>query len=122
MSKKCLITITFLFLISLALTFSLHKATAGEKPAGIFEPSSLMLVESKTRHSIIAAKKRFRITAMTKIFGINGGEITIGELPVPCEAKVQYHPVTYGDPKTLKIVVTDVLPGASTNWSTPMPE
>jgi hypothetical protein len=122
MSKAYLITIAFLFLISLALIFNVPKAIAGEKPAGIYQPSALMLVESKARHSIIADKKRFRITTQTIIIGSNGSEITIGKLLVPCKAKVQYQPATYGDPKALKIVVQSVLSGASANWSTPLPE
>ena len=44
------------------------------------------------------------------------------ELPVPCEAKIQYQPVKYDDPTALKIVVKNIFPGASTDWSTPLPE
>ena len=121
-AKRCLITIAALTLISLTWTFNVPQAAAAEKPAREYQPSALMLVESKDIYSIIASKKLFRITAKTKLFDPNGKEITIRELPVPCNAKIQYQPVKYDDPTALKIVVEDIFPGASTSWSTPLPE
>ncbi len=117
-----MIKIAALSLISLVWTFNVPQEVAAEKTVREYEPSSLMLVESKDIDSIIASRKRFRITAQTKIVDRNGKEITIGDLLVPCQAKIQYHPVKYDDPKALKIVVKDILPGASTSWSTPLPE
>ena len=120
--KKYLITIAALSLISLTWTFNVPQAVAGEKTVREYQPSALMVVESKDRYSIIASKKLFRITTKTEVFGPNGKEITMRELPVPCEAKVQYQPVKYDEPRVLKIVVKNIFPGASTDWSTPMPE
>lgn len=122
MAKKYLITIAVLTLISLTWTFNVPQAVAAEKTHREYQPSALMLVESKDRYSIIASKKLFRITAKTKLFDPNGKEITIRELAVPCNAKIQYQPVKYDDPTALKIVVKDIFPGASTDWSTPLPE
>ena len=120
--KKYLIKIVALTLISLTWTFNLPQAVAGEKTVREYQPSALMVVESKDRYSIIASKKLFRITTKTEVFGPNGKEITMRELPVPCEAKVQYQPVKYDEPRVLKIVVKNIFPGASTGWSTPLPE
>lgn len=120
--KKYLIKIAALSLISLTWAFNVSQAVAAEKPAREYQPSALMVVESKDIYSIIASKKLFRITAKTKLFDPNGKDITIRELPVPCEAKIQYQPVKYDDPTALKIVVKNIFPGASTDWSTPLPE
>jgi len=120
--KKYLIKIAALSLISLTWTFNVPQAVAGEKTVRQYQPSSLMVVESKDIYSIIASKKLFQITAKTKLFDPNGKEITMRELPVPCEAKIQYQPVKYDDPTVLKIVVKNIFPGASTDWSTPLPE
>jgi len=120
--KKYLIKIAALSLISLTWTFNVPQVVSGEKTVREYQPSSLMVVESKDRYSIIASRKLFRITAKTKLFDPNGKEITIRELPVPCEAKVQYQPGKYDDPTALKIVVKDIFPGASTDCSTPLPE
>ncbi|MBU4443914.1 hypothetical protein KJ656_02375, partial [bacterium] len=103
-------------------TFNLPQAVAAEKSTREYQPSALMVVESKDICSIIASKRLFRITTQTKVFGPNGKEITIRDLPVPCEAKVQYEPLQYDDPTALKIVVKNIFPGASTDWSTPLPE
>jgi hypothetical protein len=121
-AKRCLITIAALSLISLTGAFNRSQAAASEKPAREYQPSALMVVESKDIYSIIASKKLFRITPKTKLFDPNGKEITIRELAVPCNAKIQYQPVNYDDPTALKIVVKDIFPGASTSWSTPLPE
>ena len=120
-AKKCLITVAALTLISFACKFIVPQAAA-EKPAREYQPSALMVVESKDIYSIIASKKLFRITPKTRLFDPHGKEITIRELPVPCSAKIQYQPVKYDDPTALKIVVMDIFPGASTSWSTPLPE
>jgi hypothetical protein len=121
--KKHLIKITALTLISLSWAFNLPQALAGgEKAVREYQPSALMVVESKDIYSIIASKKLYQITPKTKIFSPNGMEIPLHELPVPCEAKVQYEPVTYDDPTALKIVVKNIFPGASTDWSIPLPE
>ena len=120
-AKRCLITVAALTLISFAWTFIVPQAAA-EKPAREYQPSALMVVESKDIYSIIASKKLFRITPKTRLFDPHGKEITIRELPVPCNAKIQYQPVKYDDPTALKIVVMDIFPGASTSWSTPLPE
>jgi hypothetical protein len=120
--KKHLIKITALTLISLTWAFNMSHTSAEEKSTKEYQPRALMVVESKDIYSIIASKKLYQITAKTKIFSPNGMEIPLRELPVPCEAKVQYEPVTYDDPTALKIVVKNIFPGASTDWSIPLPE
>ena len=122
MARKYLITLVALSLISLTWAFKVPQTLAVEETPREYQPSALMVVESKDIYSIIASKRLFRITAKTKVIDPNGKEITIRDLPVPCEAKIQYQQVRYDDPAALKIVVMAIFPGASTGWSTPLPE
>ena len=66
--KKHLIKITALILISLSWTFNVSHTSAEEKSTKEYQPSALMVVESKDLYSIIASKKLYQIKTKTKIF------------------------------------------------------
>jgi hypothetical protein len=89
---------------------------------GVYQPSAIMVIQSKEWGLIRTLKSRFVITSGTKITDSRGQALTIRSLPVPCEAEVAYEPYDYGDPVARKIVLRRVFPGASTKWSIPTPE
>lgn len=98
-------------------------ARAAEEGPGEYQPSALMLVEGKAPDKIVASKKFYRVTRETEVFDSTGAKLTLKALPVPCRAKVRYLPSRLGMmPEALRIVVTEVLPGATTQWKMPPPE
>jgi hypothetical protein len=97
-------------------------AIAMEEEIGEYMPSAFMLIEAKSRHSIVASKRQFEIMRETRILNRSGKEIRIQNLPVPCQAQVDYETSPYDDPIALKIRIKKVFPGASTDWSDSMPE
>ena len=95
------------------------KETVAEEIPKEFQPSSCVKIQGKTRDAVLASNMRFLITAQTRVFNHHGQEISIRALPVPCNAKVTYQPKRNSDPEALGIVVTQVLPGATTEWTSP---
>jgi hypothetical protein len=95
---------------------------AAEVP-GAYQPSALMLVEGKARDRIFASKQFYRVTRETEVFDAEGKQLSLQALPVPCRAKVRYVPARAGQmPEALRIVITEVLQGATTAWKMPAPE
>jgi hypothetical protein len=88
-----------------------------------YHPSSLVVIHEKTVNAVRASRMHFLVTARTKILNQEGKKISLRDLPVPCEAKIQYQePIWDSNPQALRIVVTRVFPGASKSWTTPLPE
>lgn len=102
--------------VALLLVFSLSKPIIGS-PEGLVRSGSVK-IEGKTSDSIILAERHFIVTEATTILDVNGKKIQLTNLPVPCEAEIQYRLRMDQDPVTLKIVIKRVLPGSSTMWST----
>ncbi|MFB0521790.1 MAG: hypothetical protein ACETWD_10250 [Desulfatiglandales bacterium] len=102
--------------VALLLVFSLSKPIIGS-PEGLVRSGSVK-IEGKTSDSIILAERHFIVTESTTILDVNGKKIQLTNLPVPCEAEIQYRLRMDQDPVTLKIVIKRVLPGSSTMWST----
>ena len=122
LTKSIFFVTAFLFLCGLGNSFPVPMAIAMEEEIGEYKPSAFMLIEAKSRHSIVASKRRFEIMRETRILDGSGKEIRIQNLPVPCKAQVDYETSAYGDPIALKILIKKVFPGASTDWSDSMPD
>ena len=122
LTKSIFFVTAFLFLFGLGNSFPVPMAIAMEEEIGEYKPSAFMLIEAKSRHSIVASKRRFEIMRETLILDGSGKEIKIQNLPVPCKAQVDYETASYGDPIALKIRIKKVFPGASTDWSDSTPE
>lgn len=122
--KKCFIGITLLlsFLFIAGFLVPAMGAEKAQEGKGIYRPSAIMVIQTKERGLISTKRSRFVITSGTKITDSSGMALTIRSLPVPCEAEVEYEPYPHGDPVARKIVLRRVFPGATTNWSIPMPE
>ena len=122
--KKILILMLLVLSCFLINGIIIGTLEASESPEGIrtYNPSAIMVIQSKDFNIIRTLKNRFAITLETEIIDRSGKVFTLQSLPVPCEAEVTYRPYKYGDDYALKIVIRKVMPGASTNWSQPMPE
>lgn len=116
-NKRFVIQAVFLTWAACLLTGS-YQSLAEEITRG-FQPSAYVKLQRKTPDAVLSSHMRFLITAQTRVLDLRGKEIPILSLPVPCYAKVTYRPVNYSDPEALKIVVTQVLPEATTDWTSP---
>ena len=122
MTRKCFLGAVFLaFIWSLCLSMNAETGAA-ERGIKKYQPSAFMVVQGKFRNAIIASKKRFLLSPRTRIFDKTGEEMDIAELPVPCKAIIEYQPFSYRDPIALKIVVREIFPDATTDWTMPSPE
>ena len=122
-SKKSLMKAFVLSLIFLACLFSgpfLTDSKASEEESEMY---SSVLIKGKYIDAILAYKDmRYTVTQLTKIFDSSGNEMTIADLPVPCRAKIYSQPQVYNDQIAVKIIITEIMPGATTDWYVPMPE
>ena len=121
-TKRYLIKAVVLFLMWGAWIFIGPCAISAEEGKKVFGKSSFVLIQFKYKDAILTSEQRFLITEQTKILDSNGKEMTIRDLPVPCKAKILYQPLTNNDPNVLKIIISQVLPGASTAWPSPVSE
>ena len=122
LTKSIFVVTAFLLICGTEISFPVPMAIAMEEEIGEYTPSAFMLIEAKSMHSIVASKRQFEIMRETRILNGSGKEIRIQNLPVPCQAQVDYETSAYGDPIALKIRVKKVFPGASTDWSDSMPD
>jgi hypothetical protein len=120
--KNIFVAAALLMLFQMGVFLGVSKAIAMEEGVEEYRPSAFMVIEAKSPYSIVASKRQFELTRETQIFDRHGKEIRIQNLPVPCKAQVDYDTSSYGDPVALKIIIKQVFPGASTDWSDPIPE
>lgn len=122
-TKKSLMKAFVLSLIFLAGLFSgpfLTDSKASEEESEMY---SSVLIQGKYIDAILAYKDmRYTVTKLTKIFDSSGNAMTIADLPVPCRAKIYSQPQEYNDPIATKIIITEIMPGATTDWYVPLPE
>ena len=106
------------------MVFLLFNPVIGfaQSPQMGLKRSGSVKIEGKTIDAIIVAERHFIITESTTIMDINGKEIQLNDLPIPCEAKIQYRLRMDQDPVTLKIIIKRVLPGSSTAWTSQVSE
>lgn len=118
-----LLFLVFIFQFYLFIGPDLGFAEApGEEVGKVLVKSALVTIERKTEKDLLTDRQLFLITGATKFFDINGEEISLGDLPVPCKAQIFYEPVKNSDPHALKIIIKEILPGANTAFLPPLPE
>jgi hypothetical protein len=122
-SGKSLMKAFVLSLIFLACLFSGLFLTASKASEEESEGYSSVLIQGKYIDAILAYKDmRYTVTRLTKIFDSSGNAMTIVDLPVPCRAKIYSQPQVHNDQIATKIIITEIMPGATTGWYVPMPE
>ena len=122
-SEKSLMKAFILSLIFLACLSSGPFLTDSKASDEDSERYSSVLIQGKYINAVLAYKDmRYTVTQLTKIFDSSGNAMTIADLPVPCRAKVYSQPQVYNDQIAVKIIITETMPGATTDWYVPMPE
>lgn len=112
----------FIFLIAIALLTG-PQAAAAENPLGEEAiHSSEVLIQAKNRRAVEGVKTRFLVRPETNFFDPSGTRIPLSELPVPCRAKISYHPAGAGEPMAITIHVETVMPGARRGFAPKLPE
>jgi hypothetical protein len=77
--------------------------------------NKLLIIDGKTEHAVMVGERKFVVTGDTVIFNLQGKEIPLIDLAVPCEANVQYRLVMDKSPVVLRLQVQKHLPGASSS-------
>ena len=77
-----------------------------EKKDEIFEST---LIKDKGDYGVLIDGRRYRVTESTIIFDILGKKIPLCDLPIPCEALVEYRVVEEQNPICLRIEVKRLL-------------
>ena len=70
---------------------------------------------------IIVSGLRYALTDTTSVVGITGEPITMNALPIPCEAIITYQPIKRNNPNVIKIILKNVIAGATTAWTVERP-
>ncbi len=70
------------------------------------------LIKDKGDDGIIVDGRRYRVTESTIILDLLGKEIPLCDLPVPCEALVEYQRIDGLDPVCLRIEMRRLLEGS----------
>ena len=92
------ILVVFLVATSI-LMFSQSPAFAGRLK------SATMTIELKTDDAIVSRERQFVVDESTVILDASGRGIELSDLPVPCQAEVEYELRMDQDPLCLKIAV-----------------
>ena len=77
-----------------------------EEKIEILEPA---LIKSKGDNGVIIDGRRYEISESTIILDLLGKEILLCDLPIPCEALVEYRMITERDPVCVRIEVKRLL-------------
>lgn len=67
------------------------------------------LIKSKGDNGVLIDSRRYGISESTIILDLLGKEIPLCDLPVPCEALVEFHMIAGQDPVCLRIEMTRLL-------------
>ena len=99
----------------LMLLFLTGPVTAAESADMGVIRNKLLIIDGKTEHAVMVGERKFVVTGDTAIFNLQGREISLIDLAVPCEANVQYRLIMDKSPVVLRLQVQKHLPGASSS-------
>ncbi|MEA3548203.1 MAG: hypothetical protein U9R66_11140 [Thermodesulfobacteriota bacterium] len=71
--------------------------------------------------TILTSEQRFNIIEETEVL-MGDKEISMDNLPVPCQAQIIFQPLRKNNANVLQIKVLKLLAGASTRWPEQQPE
>jgi len=112
MSRPIVLWVVFLLL----LFFLISKPAIGFSetlPKG-FLRTAVVQVQGKTDHSIILGERHFLLTKKTTFLDLNGKDIALDALPVPCKADIKYLLRMDEDPLLLQLVIKELYPESLT--------
>lgn len=108
------IVLWVLFLVLLFFLISRPAIGFSETlPKGVLRTATVDIV-GKTSYSIIVGERHFQETESTVFLDLNGKNIDLGNLPVPCKADIKYLLRMDQDPLILKVVVIELYPESLT--------
>jgi hypothetical protein len=115
MSRPIVLWVVFLLL----LFFLISKPAIGfseSLPKG-FLRTAIVEVRGKTHHSIFVGERHFLLTEKTTFLDLNGKNMELGDLAVPCKADITYLLRMDEDPLLLKVVVKELYPESLTVYA-----
>lgn len=83
------------------------------------QSSATLTILGKAPDSISAVEWQCEVTEETVIIDVEGEEITLADLPVPCTAKIEYQLRMDQDPVAKSITIQRISKGATKAWSSP---
>jgi hypothetical protein len=104
-----------LLILLLVLLFNPAVGFGETSSSGIVR-SGLVEIRGKTSNTLVVGERHFLVAQSTSILDINGKEIPLIDLRVPCEAEMEYRLTMDQDPVALRVVVKRFLPHSSMDW------
>lgn len=113
-----------IILLVLCWTGSLFAQEESASGVGIENSSAgeLIVIKKKRPGAVWGARQRFSVSDSTLIFDTEGREITFERLAVPCKANILHLSKSPDGFHIGEIRIKELLPGASYNFSAPLPE
>ena len=78
--------------------------------------TGIVEIHGKTSNTIIVGERHFLVSQSTTIRDINGKEIPLIDLRVPCEAELQYRLIVDKDPESLQVTVKRLFPHSTMDY------
>ncbi|KPK20827.1 MAG: hypothetical protein AMK69_23180 [Nitrospira bacterium SG8_3] len=108
MSRPIVLWVVFLLL----LFFLISKPAIGFSeplPKGLLR-TAVVEVNGKTHHSILVGERDFELTETTTFLDLNGQNIELDKLPVPCKADIKYLLRMDENPLLLELAIKELYP------------
>jgi len=115
MSRPIVLWVVFLLL----LFFLISKPAIGFSetlPEGSLR-TAVVEVQGKTNHSILVGERHFLLTKKTTLLDLDGQNIALDALPVPCKADIKYLLRMDEDPLLLQLGIKELYPESDTVFS-----
>lgn len=78
--------------------------------------TGIVKIRGKTSNTIVVGERHFLVSQSTMIRDINGKEIPLIDLRVPCEAELKYRLIVDKDPVSLQVTVKRLFPHSSMDY------
>ena len=123
MTQRCkpvfLAVVTAALLLTAFLTPALGDEIKGDASAPAVELArAKVTLAAKTRDFVETnIGDRWEITKHPLIIGLNGKQVTLKALPVPCDVEILYYPKAKGNQEAYRIDIKRIAPGAHMRYS-----
>jgi hypothetical protein len=97
------------FLLVVAFFLFAWGPSFAQDPGKKTATSGPVTIEGKDEGGIVVAGQRYRVEKLTVILDATGNAISLCDLPLPCEAKVEYRLTENHEPLCLRIEIVRVL-------------
>ncbi|MEJ2723283.1 MAG: hypothetical protein P8175_01310 [Deltaproteobacteria bacterium] len=104
-----------LLVLLLVLLFNPAVGFGGAAEEGMVR-TGIVEIRGKTSDTIIVGERHFLVSESTRILDINGKEIPLIDLRVPCEAELKYRLIVDKKPVSLQVTVKRLFPHSSMDY------